>query len=73
MVNYANMSYILFRYYKRSDGLALAAGAFVSALEFSTGIQSIVVGKPEKQFFMGAAKSLEYVISVCVFCLFCNF
>mgnify|MGYP001133514433 CR=1 FL=1 len=39
------------RYYERTDGLALGAGAFVSALEFSTGRTAEVVGKPSRSFF----------------------
>ena len=46
------------RYFRRPDGLALGAGAFVSALEYSSGMKSVVVGKPEKDFFMGATKTL---------------
>ncbi|CAI4222561.1 unnamed protein product [Auanema sp. JU1783] len=39
------------KYYKRSDGLALGPGPFVTALEFSSGKQATVVGKPSRKFF----------------------
>ncbi|XP_064090606.1 haloacid dehalogenase-like hydrolase domain-containing protein 2 [Macrobrachium nipponense] len=46
------------RYYKRSDGLALGPGAFVSALEYSSGCKAEVVGKPESSFFLSALQDL---------------
>ncbi|KAK8725143.1 hypothetical protein OTU49_010719 [Cherax quadricarinatus] len=46
------------RYYKRSDGLALGPGAFVAALEYSTGCKSEAVGKPEASFFHSALEDL---------------
>jgi len=39
------------RYFGRNDGLSLMAGPFVAALEFATGRQAIVVGKPSRAFF----------------------
>jgi HAD superfamily hydrolase (TIGR01458 family) len=39
------------RYWMAQDGLALSAGPFVSALEFATGKNAVVVGKPSKTFF----------------------
>ncbi|MCL4137101.1 UNVERIFIED_CONTAM: hypothetical protein GTU68_033502 [Idotea baltica] len=47
------------RYYKRNDGLALGPGAYVSALEYSTGVKAEVVGKPQKSFFLSALQDLE--------------
>ncbi|XP_036385666.1 haloacid dehalogenase-like hydrolase domain-containing protein 2 [Megalops cyprinoides] len=47
------------RYYKRSDGLALGPGPFVTGLEYATGTQATVVGKPEKTFFMEALRDLD--------------
>ncbi|XP_076753719.1 haloacid dehalogenase-like hydrolase domain-containing protein 2 [Xylocopa sonorina] len=42
------------RYYKRSDGLALGPGAFVTGLEYSANIKAEVVGKPAAEFFKAA-------------------
>jgi len=39
------------RYWMERDGLSLSAGPFVSALEFATGKQAIVMGKPSRSFF----------------------
>lgn len=47
------------RYYKRTDGLALGPGAFVAALEYSSGCKAEVVGKPESSFFMSALEDME--------------
>lgn len=47
------------RYYKRSDGLALGPGPFISALEYATGKKAVVIGKPEKEFFQSAVKSMH--------------
>ncbi|MBJ7328725.1 MAG: TIGR01458 family HAD-type hydrolase [Solirubrobacteraceae bacterium] len=42
------------RFWRRQDGLAMDVGAFVAALEYATGHQATVVGKPEKAFFTAA-------------------
>ena len=47
------------RYYKRQDGLALGPGPFVSALEYATGAQAEVVGKPEASFFKQALDDIN--------------
>ncbi|AJD48008.1 HAD family hydrolase [Isoalcanivorax pacificus W11-5] len=39
------------RYFKTEDGLHLDAGPFVRALEFATGTQAVVAGKPATDFF----------------------
>lgn len=44
------------RYYKRTDGLALGPGPFVTALEYATDTEATVVGKPEKTFFLEALR-----------------
>lgn len=49
------------RYYKRIDGLALGPGPFVTALEYATDTKAIVVGKPEKTFFLEALRNTDYV------------
>ncbi|XP_017880172.1 haloacid dehalogenase-like hydrolase domain-containing protein 2 [Ceratina calcarata] len=42
------------RYFKRSDGLALGPGAFVTGLEYSANVKAEVVGKPAAEFFKAA-------------------
>lgn len=42
------------RFWRRSDGLAMDVGAYVAALEYATGKQATVVGKPERAFFDAA-------------------
>jgi HAD superfamily hydrolase (TIGR01458 family) len=39
------------RYWLRSDGLSLDVGPFVAALEYATGREAYVVGKPARAFF----------------------
>ena len=39
------------RYWMRADGLSLDVGPFVAAIEFATGCEAYVVGKPAKGFF----------------------
>lgn len=39
------------RYWRTTDGLSLDAGPFVVALEYATGKQAIVVGKPTAAYF----------------------
>ncbi|MCU0620278.1 MAG: HAD-IIA family hydrolase [Gemmatimonadales bacterium] len=46
------------RYYRRGDGLALDAGPFVAALEYATGREAIVAGKPAASFFRAAVDAL---------------
>lgn len=48
------------RYYKKKDGLALGPGPFVTALEYATDTKAIVVGKPEKTFFLEALRDTGY-------------
>lgn len=48
------------RYFKDSDGeLSLDAGPFVKALEFASGKEAKIVGKPSAEFFNLALKSME--------------
>jgi phospholysine phosphohistidine inorganic pyrophosphate phosphatase len=42
------------RYWRRADGLALDVGAYAAALEFATGREAVVVGKPARSFFDAA-------------------
>lgn len=46
------------RYWKTGGELVLDAGAFVAALEFATGRQATVVGKPSRAMFESAARSM---------------
>jgi HAD superfamily hydrolase (TIGR01458 family) len=39
------------RYWRTPDGLSLDVGAFVAALEYATGRDAVVVGKPAPAFF----------------------
>ena len=39
------------RYWMRADGLSLDVGPFVAAIEFATGKEAYVVGKPARAFF----------------------
>jgi HAD superfamily hydrolase (TIGR01458 family) len=48
------------RTFKGDDGLlSLDAGAFVAALEYSSGEEAIVLGKPSPDFFAGALASMD--------------
>lgn len=47
------------RVFKDADGeLSLDAGAFVRALEFSSGTEPILLGKPSPDFFMAGVRSM---------------
>lgn len=46
------------RYWQTPDGLSLDAGPFVTALEYASGREATVVGKPTREFFLLAARSL---------------
>lgn len=46
------------RYWLRGDGLALDAGPFVRALEYATGAEARVAGKPSPEFYAAALASL---------------
>jgi HAD superfamily hydrolase (TIGR01458 family) len=46
------------RYWQRGDGLALDAGPFVLALEYATGVEARVAGKPSPAFYAAALASL---------------
>lgn len=51
------------RYWMGADGMMLSAGPFVSALEFSTGREALVMGKPSAAFFGLAIESLHADLS----------
>jgi phospholysine phosphohistidine inorganic pyrophosphate phosphatase len=46
------------RYWQRGDRLALDAGPFVAALEYATGAEAEVAGKPSPAFYTAALASL---------------
>jgi HAD superfamily hydrolase (TIGR01458 family) len=46
------------RYYQRIDGLALDVGAYAAALEYATGVEPVIVGKPSGEFFGTALEDL---------------
>jgi len=47
------------KYYADSDGEnSLGAGSFVAALEYSSGVESIIVGKPSEKFFQEGLRKL---------------
>lgn len=49
----------LTRYWETPDGLELDVGPFVKALEYATGKEAVVCGKPSPSFFLAAAKQLQ--------------
>jgi HAD superfamily hydrolase (TIGR01458 family) len=46
------------RYWMSATGLTIDCGAFVSALEYATGVQSVLAGKPSPVFYQAAVGSL---------------
>lgn len=46
------------RYWRRADGLALDVGAYAAALEYASGRDALVVGKPAPEFFRTAVAEL---------------
>jgi len=54
------------RYFKDADGkLSLDAGPFVRALEFASGKRAKVIGKPSKEFFLSAVRSMGLTPQEC--------
>lgn len=47
------------RYWQVPEGLRLGIGAFVASLEYATGKQAVVVGKPSSSFFQRALDDLQ--------------
>jgi HAD superfamily hydrolase (TIGR01458 family) len=47
------------RYWRRADGLALDVGAYSAALEYASGVEAAVVGKPAQEFFTAALADLQ--------------
>ncbi|MXZ71514.1 MAG: TIGR01458 family HAD-type hydrolase [Acidobacteria bacterium] len=51
------------RYWQTDGDLTLDAGPFVAALEYATGRDAIIVGKPSAAFFDGAAASMRLPVT----------
>lgn len=52
------------RMFRDSDGeLSLDAGAFVKALEYSSGVSALLLGKPSPDFFRAAASNMSLELS----------
>jgi HAD superfamily hydrolase (TIGR01458 family) len=47
------------RYWQNRGGLSLDAGPFVAALEYASGKEAVVVGKPEQSFFRIALDDMD--------------
>lgn len=47
------------RYWRAEDGLRLDAGPYVSALQYATGIEPVVLGKPARGFYQSALELLN--------------
>ena len=54
------------RYWRRADGLALDVGAYSAALEYASGKEAVVVGKPAPAFFLAAMADMgvEHAVMV---------
>jgi HAD superfamily hydrolase (TIGR01458 family) len=50
------------RYWMRADGLSLDVGPFVAAIEFATGREAYVVGKPARAFFDQAVTAMNAAV-----------
>jgi HAD superfamily hydrolase (TIGR01458 family) len=46
------------RFWQKPDGLHLDLGPFVAAIEYATGKQATILGKPSKDFFHGVCSSM---------------
>jgi len=46
------------RFWQKPDGLHLDLGCFVAAIEYATGKQALVLGKPARAFFLGICQAL---------------
>ncbi|XP_054716449.1 phospholysine phosphohistidine inorganic pyrophosphate phosphatase-like [Uloborus diversus] len=47
------------RFYKENDELVMDLGGFTAALEYSTGVQAEVIGKPAPDFFLNALRDIS--------------
>jgi HAD superfamily hydrolase (TIGR01458 family) len=54
------------RYWRRADGLALDVGAYAAALEYASGHEAVVVGKPAQEFFHSAMADMGLELGIMV-------
>ncbi|WP_116473152.1 TIGR01458 family HAD-type hydrolase [Zobellella maritima] len=47
------------KYWQTPDGLRVDIGAFIAGLEYATGVDATVIGKPSPAFFQAAARELR--------------
>ncbi len=47
------------RFWQKPDGLHLDLGTFVAAIEYATGKEATILGKPSADFFVGVCKALD--------------
>ena len=54
------------RFWQRPDGLHLDLGCFVAAIEYATGQQAVVLGKPSPDFFAAVCEALGVGPEACL-------
>ena len=54
------------RYWRREDGLVLDVGAYAAALEYASGREGVIVGKPAEAFFQAAMGDMGLELAVMV-------
>jgi len=54
------------RYWMDADGLTLAAGPFIAAIEYATGTSAQVLGKPSQEFFALACHAMDCSFDECI-------
>jgi HAD superfamily hydrolase (TIGR01458 family) len=54
------------KYYRSAHGLCLEAGAFIHGLEWASGQQAIIMGKPSVDFFQQVVDSTPYSAEQCL-------
>ena len=47
------------KYWQTQDGLQVDIGAFVAAVEYATGKEATIIGKPSPAFFQAAVQELD--------------
>ncbi|WP_373020078.1 TIGR01458 family HAD-type hydrolase [Thiomicrorhabdus sp.] len=54
------------KYFMNHDGLKLDAGAFLHALEWASGTEAVIMGKPDAHFFAEAVRSTGFEMHECL-------
>ncbi len=54
------------KYYQSANGLCLEAGAFIHGLEWASGQQAIIMGKPSVDFYQQVVDSTPYSAEQCL-------